>query len=273
MLVRSGGGKLAPDIAAAAQVTEDQQRAFDGATAVVSAIQGGPEVIVDRQLDMLRAARAAGVRRFFPSDYSLNFFGLAEGENINSDWRREFARRADQERGPVEVIHVLQGCFLDEGVLLGFLKVIDLETRTAHFWGDGNEKMQLTTYADTAAYVAEAALTGDGLPERLFVAGDMVSFHELVADVAASLDQTITAISKGSLADLDAEIATRMADRPADIPHWLPLMYWRAMLNGKGKPGPLANDRFASIEPMTARQYFAELASRGTRGLPPTPLR
>ena len=58
-------------------------------------------MIVDAQLRWLRAARAAGVRRFLPSDYSLDFFRLADGENVNSDARRAFAAAAEAERGDV----------------------------------------------------------------------------------------------------------------------------------------------------------------------------
>ncbi|MGH8522382.1 MAG: NmrA family NAD(P)-binding protein [Gammaproteobacteria bacterium] len=193
LLVRPGSrAKLATDVAAASEVVENEAGAFDGVYTVVSAIQGGPETIVDAQLNLLRAARAAGVRRFIPSDYSFNFFGLAEGENPNSDWRREFARRAEQERGAVEVVHVLNGCFLDAGVLFGFLGAFDLEKGEAYLWGDGNEKMEFTTYADTAAYTAEAAVADGPLPDRFFVAGESLTFHELVNQTAAGLGRPVT---------------------------------------------------------------------------------
>ena len=36
---------------------------------------------------------------------------------------------------------------------------------------------------------------------------------------------------------------------------WLPLMYWRAMLSGKGKLGALANARYPEIHPLTVREF------------------
>ncbi len=122
------------------------------------------------------------------------------------------------------------------------------------------QKMQFTTYSDTAAYVAETALADDDLPEQLFVAGDMVTFHEFVDAVAEGFGDNIKTITLGSLPDLDAEIVKRMSDGPTDITSWLPLMYWRGMLSGKGRPGPLLNEQFPSIRPVTVRQYFAALA-------------
>lgn len=207
LLVRPGSrGKLATGIADAADIVEDAASAFDGMQTVVSVVQGHADTIVDAQLEWLRAA---GVRRVIASDYSMNLFGLAEGENLHSDYRREFARRAEQERGDVEVIHVLNGAFLDRGVLFGFLGAIDLDKGEAYLWGDGNEKMAFTTYADTAAYTAEAALDDRPVPDKLFVAGDLLTFHELVAETQAELGRKLAIKKLGTMADLDAAIPRR----------------------------------------------------------------
>lgn len=261
LLVRPGSrAKLSADVAAGAEIVEDEAGAFDGVYTVVSAVQGGPETIVDAQLKFLSAARAAGVRRFIPSGFSFNFFGLGEGENFNSDWRREFARRADKERGAVEVVHVLNGCFLDMGVLFGFLEAFDLKKGEAYLWGDGNNKMEFTTYADTAAYTAEAALADGPLPREFFVAGESLTFHELVNETAAGLGRPITVKKLGTLADLDQETARRLKAEPGNMFAWLPLMYWRGMLNGKGKLGPLMNAQYPAIHPTGVRQYVKSMA-------------
>ena len=57
LLVRPGSrSKVPADPAQAAEIVEDEQTAFQ-ASSVVSAVQGGPETIVDAQLRFLRAAR------------------------------------------------------------------------------------------------------------------------------------------------------------------------------------------------------------------------
>ncbi|HEX4991567.1 MAG TPA: NmrA family NAD(P)-binding protein [Candidatus Binatia bacterium] len=262
LLVRPGSqAKLATDVVAASKIVENEASAFDGVYTVVSAVKGGPETIVDAQLNLLRAARAAGVRRFIPSDYSLNLFGLAEGENVNSDWRREFARRAEKERGAVEVVHVLNGAYLDRGVLFGFLGAFDLEKGEAYLWGDGNERMEVTTYADTAAYTAEAAVADGPLPGEFFVAGESLTFHELVNETAAGLGRPVTVKKLGTLADLDAEIARRLQAEPGNMFSWLPLMYWRGMLNGKGKLGELQNAQYPAIHPTGVREYVKRMVA------------
>jgi len=267
LLVRPGSRyKLPADLAQAAEIVEDEQTAFPGVFSVVSAVQGGPETIVDAQLRFLRDARQAGVRRFIASDYSMNLFTVPEGDNVSSDHRREFGRRADDERGDVEVVHVLNGAFLDRRVLFGFLGAVNLQKREAYGWGDGHAEMQFTTYDDTAAYTAAAALDDRPVPEKLFVAGDSLSFDRLVTEVEAGLGAPMTVKSLGSFSDLDAAIKTRYAAEPANVPAWLPLMYWRAMLNGSGRLGPLMNDRYPNIRPTGVREYVARLATERASG-------
>jgi nucleoside-diphosphate-sugar epimerase len=264
-LVRPGsGGKLGALASAGAEIVESAldagsaaalEAACAGAYSVVSAVQGGPDVIVDAQLVLLRAAASAGVRRFIPSDFSYNLFNLAEGENINSDWRRRFAAEARRERGAVELVHVLNGCFLDRGVLFGFLGAIDLQAMTARLWGDGDALMDFTTYADTALYTAEAARDPEALPEHFNVAGDVLTFHELVRAYEEASGKALSVQKLGTLADLDVAIDAAVKADPGNIFGYLPNMYWRAMLNGKGKLGPLSGARYPHIKPATVKEY------------------
>ncbi len=260
LLVRPESVGKVPGELADAEVVTDEAGAFDGVDVVISAVQGGPETIIDAQLRWLRAARQAGVRRFFPSDFSFDFFGLGEGENVNSDWRRAFAREAAKERGDVEVVHVLNGCFLDHRVLFGFLGAIDLRKREAYLWGDGEQKMEFTTYADTAAFTAEAALDERPLAGSFAVAGESLTFHELMKEVEAGAGFALTVVRRGSLADLDEAIAKARAEQPGNLFAWLPLMYWRGMLNGKGRLSHLRNSEYPGVKPLRVREYLAQTA-------------
>ncbi len=69
--------------------------ACSGASCVVSALSGLREVIVESQTLLLDAALRAGVPRFIPSDYCIDFTKLPPGTNRNLDWRREFRERVD----------------------------------------------------------------------------------------------------------------------------------------------------------------------------------
>ncbi|WP_183030090.1 NmrA family NAD(P)-binding protein [Altericroceibacterium spongiae] len=231
------------------------EKAVDGAFCVISAIQGGPDIIVDAQLRLLETCRKAGVRRLIPSNFSYNIFGLVEGDNINSDDRRAFARAALEVQGDMEVVQVQNGAFLDRRVLFGFLGAFDLEKGCAFLWGDGNEAMDFTTYDDTARFTAEVATDDAVLPNILEIAGETLNFHELVKAYEDASGKSISVSHLGTLADLDKAIEQRRQAEPGNMYAWLPLMYWRAMLSGKAKLHSIANDRYPQIQPVTLREY------------------
>lgn len=184
-----------------------------------------------------------------------NIFSLDDGENINTDDRLAFAREAEAARGTVEVVHINIGAFLDRRVLFGFLGAFDLEVGQAYLWGDGHAAMDFTTYEDTTRFTAEVALDEEQVPAVFEVAGDTLTFHELVKAYEETSGKSITVVQKGSLADLDREIERRRQAEPQNVFAWLPLMYWRGMLSGKGKLLAIANDRYPSIRPLTVRDY------------------
>lgn len=248
-LAAAGVELVAFDAATASDA--ERAAALAGASAVVSTLQGGPDVIVDAQLALLRAAKAAGARRFIPSDYSYDIFGLPEGVNVNSDWRRTLARLAEAEVGPsFEVVHVMQGIFADRGVL-GFLGAFDAERGVVRYWGDGTTPVDWTTWADTARFTAAAALSKEPLPARLYVAGDRKSMLEFAAIWTRETGQAVTSERLGSLDELEAEVGRKLASEPTNMYAWLPLMYARGVYGGQALLGALANGRFPSVQAKT----------------------
>jgi uncharacterized protein YbjT (DUF2867 family) len=68
-------------------------RATRGVDSVVSALQGGPDVIIDGQTALAKAAADNGVRLFIPSDFSVDLFKLPDGSHPNLDIRRAISDR------------------------------------------------------------------------------------------------------------------------------------------------------------------------------------
>lgn len=232
----------------------ERRAAVESAFAVVSAMQGGPEIIIDAQLGLMAAAKAAGARRFIPSDYSYNYFTLPAGINVNSDWRRTFAQKASPEVGAkFEVVHVMQGIFADAGVL-GFLGVLDPATRTARYWGDGTAPIDWATWEDTARYTAAAAVSNEPLPQQLFVSGDRQNIMSFAKTWEAAHGQALKLERLGSLEDLERETARRFSTEPQNMYGWLPLMYARGVFGGQALLGPSHNARFPTIVPETLAQ-------------------
>lgn len=231
-----------------------RSEAVRGAFAVVSALQGGPDVIIDAQLALLRAAKAAGARRFIPSDYSYNVFTLPEGVNINSDWRRTLAQHAEKEVTPTfEVVHVLQGIFADRGVL-GFLGVFDADKGIVRYWGDGTTPIDWTTWEDTARFTAAAALDDAKVPAHFFVSGDRMDMLTFAKTWEAAHGRKAQLEPQGSLPELEQRVQERLRAEPNNMYAWLPLMYARGVFGGQALLGPSHNDRYPHIKAETVSQ-------------------
>lgn len=235
-----------------------REDAVRGAFAVVSTLQGGPDVIVDAQLALLVAARDAGARRFIPSDYSYNFFTLPEGVNLNSDWRRTLATRAAAETtASFEVVHLMQGIFTDRYVL-GFLGMLDGDRAVVRYWGDGATPIDWTTWEDTARFTAAAALDDRAVPERLFVRGDRMDVRTFAKTWETARGRAVTLERLGSLEELAAETKRRLAATPENMYAWLPLMYAQGMYGGQALLGDeIHNARYPHIQPETVAQAIA----------------
>lgn len=229
-------------------------QAVAGAFAVISTLQGGPDVLVDAQYALLRAAKAAGARRFIPSDYSYNIFTLPEGINVNSDWRRTFAEKALPEASDTfEVVHVLQGIFADGGVL-GFLGMFDRENLVIRYWGDGKMPIDWTTWEDTARFTVAAALDERRVPAHLFVAGDRLDLLGFVETWEHVNGKKLVVERLGSLEDLERQTARKLAEEPQNMYAWLPLMYARGVYGGNALLGPLENARYPEIHAENLKQ-------------------
>jgi len=80
--------------------------------AATAALLRTPELpdIVDGQVALAGAAAQNGVRRFLPSDFAIDLFAAPEGAP-----QFDMRRRADSviDALPLEVVHVLNGAFMD----------------------------------------------------------------------------------------------------------------------------------------------------------------
>lgn len=183
--------------------------ALQGASVVVSALQGLGDIIIGTQSEVLDAAIAAGVPRFIPSDFSVDFTDIPEGENRNFDIRRQFYSHIDTK--PIQATSIFNGAFAD---ILGYsAPFVDLKNRTIGYWDSPDWKVDVTTMDDTAAYTAAAALD-DKTPRKLLIAGFQISPEELQQTASAVFGTSFELKNMGSTAELAARNKKERAAHP-----------------------------------------------------------
>lgn len=233
--------------------TDDLAMLVDGAEVVVSAVQGGPDIVTDGQTKLVEAAGKAGVERMIPSDFALDLHKLDYGDNVFLDHRK----RADEAFASTSVkpVYVLTGAFM-EVMVAPFLEIVDFDAGTFSFYGDPDQPMDFTTVADTAAYAAAVALDRDIAGRKFAAAGDVLSMSGFRAAVEAGASVQLEPRRLGSADDLLAEVERRRA-AGKEVPEYVALQYQWAMVTGKGKLSNLENDRFPEIEPVSMKDFVA----------------
>ena len=255
LLVRSAGGvKLKMLLDRGAEVIEGDiadpaslDRATQAVDVIVSAVQGGPEVIVEGQFALAEAGKRNGVRRILPSDYALDLFKATPGEHAAFDWRAEADRRIAAIG--LEQVNVLQGGFMD--LFMPGRGAVDLDRGTVNVFGDGDRLIEVTSVEDTARVIARVALDRGVTPGKFAIAGDRISFRDAGDIIARQTGKTITPVSMGSEADLRAMMQKVPAEKKVLLAY---LLY---MTNGQTALTDLQNGRYPDIRFESFAEYAA----------------
>jgi len=215
--------------------------ACQGASCVVSALNGLRPTIIGTQGRLLDAAIAAGVPRFIPSDFSLDFTRTRPGDNRNMDLRREFMERIN--RAAIKPTSILNGAFAD--LLAGQAPIVLRQFKKILYWGCADQELDFTTKHDVARYTAAVALDPSA-PRYLRIAGAVETPRSL-AEIMTSLTGTPFGLWRAGglgLLSVIIRIAKAFAPQPAAVfPVWQGMQYLRDMSSGNGKLRQLDNDR------------------------------
>jgi uncharacterized protein YbjT (DUF2867 family) len=233
--------------------------ATKGIGVIVSAVQGGPDVIIAGQAALAAAGMRNGVSRMIPSDYSADFRGITTAGHLFLGWREE-ADRAIAAAGMPQT-NVFNGAFL-EMLTAPFFGMVDTGASRVRFWGSADQLYDFTGTADVASYVAALALDDDAPRGAFEVAGDTKSPRQIADIFTKTASRTFTLEALGTLSDLDAELARRQAAAPDDPMQWAALQYHRIMASGRGKLKSIANARYPSISPSTVEMFAKSAAVR-----------
>ncbi|WP_108213198.1 NmrA family NAD(P)-binding protein [Pontibacter mucosus] len=230
-------------------------RACEGATCVVSALSGLHYVIVGIQTLLLNAAVAAGVPRFIPSDFAVDFTKLPYGHNRNLDFRKNFKERLD--KAPIAATSILNGMFTD--LLTGQAPIVLFPIKRVMYYGDANQLMDFTTIQNTAEYTAAAALDSS-TPRYLRIAGDVLNVRGLKEAASKATGEEFNLFRVGGLGLLDTLIKITKALTPDNqevFPAWQGMQYMRDMFSGLPKLEPLDNDRYPEVRWTSVAEVLA----------------
>jgi len=267
LLRRAGGAKnqaLTPLLKRGAEVVEGDlsdrdslDRATQDVDVIVSAIQGGPEVIVAGQVALAEVGKGNGVHRILPSDYALDLFKATPGEHAMFDLRRD----ADERIAAVglEQVNVLQGAFMEMfGPGAG---VMDYDSGVVTFWGDGTQPIEVTSVEDTARMVARVALDRGIGGGKFSFAGDHVSLLDATRVIEEQTGRQFARRSLGSEADLRAAMAQAKQDTSNPY-RAVMLAYSLYMLTGQTALDNLRNDRYPDVQLETFPTFAARALPR-----------
>ena len=265
LLVRSGNkvkrATLDPLLTRGAEIIEGDltdrsslDRATQGVDVIVSAVQGGPDIIIiDGQVALAETGRRNGVRRILPSDNALDLFKAIPGEHPMFDLRRT-ADEAIAAAG-IEHIHVLQGAFM--ALFAPGMGTLDYEARTVTFWGDGTQPIEVISLEDTARMVARVALDRTVGGGKFAFAGDRISILGAAHVVEEQTGRRFERRWLGSEADLRAALAQAAKDT-SNLFAAIMLAYQLTMLTGQISLSDLQNDRYLDVQ----LESFAAFAAR-----------
>ncbi len=233
---------------------EEIANACKGADCVVSALSGLKDVIIDAQTILLDGAIAAGVPRFIPSDYSLDFTKFSDGENRNLDWRRAFHTYLDKTN--IKSTSIFNGAFAD--MLTGQMPLVLFKQKKILCWGEADHKMCFTTMDDTAAYTAKVAMDKES-PRYLRIAGDLKSpadMRALMSELSKTSYKLFRPGGQGLLGFI-IKVARFFASGEKELyPAWQGMQYMHNMIDERALLKSIDNERYPNMQWTTTKDVL-----------------
>jgi hypothetical protein len=230
-----------------------------GVSCVVSSLAGLREVVIDTQKVLLESAIAAGVPRFIPSDYSLDFTNFSYGENRNLDLRREFHEYLD--KASISATSIFNGAFSE--LLTNEMPTILFKQKMILYWGNANYRWGFTTMDNTAEYTAKVAVDSS-TPRYLRIAGDLINPLEMKVVASNVTGQQFRLFRPGgkSLLGIIIKLTRKLAPGEKELyPAWQGMQYMRNMIDERSKIKKLDNDRYPEIRWTTVKDVLTNYLS------------
>ncbi|MBE9030728.1 NmrA family NAD(P)-binding protein [filamentous cyanobacterium LEGE 11480] len=220
---------------------------------VISAVNGDANIMVEGQTNLIKAAEAGGVRRFIPSDYSVDYRKLDWGDNYQLNFRKAILTTLQGSK-KLSYTLILSGVFM-ETLFNPFGMVFDFQKGRFKYWGDGETAFNTTSLHDVAAFTAAAALDEGLANQALEIAGDTLTMKELKALYEENTIEVLHTRNPGSVADLLNWIAVHR-ENSASPNDYLAQQYHYALVSGKGALDKDLKDRYPNLRAISVKEYI-----------------
>ena len=229
-------------------------RALEGVDVVVSAVQGGPDILIDGQVALASAALVAGAKRIFPSDFAVDFSAIPPKDHLFFSWRR-LGQQAIAATGLAQT-NTYNGAFAEVLLPHSGFDLLNQEDSRVHYWGSSTQAYDFTATADVARFVAAATQDPNAPEGPLRVAGDARTPAQ-IADIATRISgREFLPMPLGTLDELSNEIDRRHEKDPQDPMAWVGLQYVRSMASGAGKLNDTHNHLYPTVVPKTVEEFL-----------------
>jgi nucleoside-diphosphate-sugar epimerase len=242
------------------------EEACAGVDAVICAYNGSPELQVEGQLFLLRAADRAGVRIYVSASWNCDWRRQALGDHESYDPYHCFRRLA-------ELSSTVRPHYIFSGILAEVLFSApgrvsfspqnhgcwDPEAKRVEIWGDPACKWQWTSEADAAEFAA-AIVEQENAADGGF--WTVCSGYDSLEDMARIYGQvrgiSVTVERVGSVEELrERALAGRAQGHPTSMWEYIGYFYVLFVVDGTWTPGQFDNEKLG-VKGASLKQYLEQ---------------
>ncbi|KAF1984865.1 NAD(P)-binding protein [Aulographum hederae CBS 113979] len=247
-------------------------RGCSGADAIVCAYGPLPELALDGQLLLLRAAERAGIKRFHAASWNLDWRDLPLGKLETYDPYIAFMYQA-RLTSAIKPLYAFIGVLADtffavpgaghlEDEQRGFW-VTKPDSRRINAYGSGEEKFDWTTEADAAAF-SIALVTSDeaekggfwSFRSQAFSLKELKETYEKVRGTEVKWDPNMGPdVMEGIISQMRGEALEKGALRESWY-SYIGLVYAMYMIRGDMNMRKTDNEKFPEVKPTSLEEYF-----------------
>ncbi|MCJ1310878.1 hypothetical protein MMC25_004546 [Agyrium rufum] len=229
-------------------------KAVTGADVTLCAYLGDNNVMTKGQETLIEASIEAKVSRYIASDFSLDYNKIEMGQLPPKDPMKKIAAYLAERKDQIAAVHPLNGSFMP--IWFSPMGGIFFPKESAFkVYGDGEGKIDVTTYDTAAEYVAEIMLDETATGTLMF-RGDRVSVKDMAAAIKSVYGKEITVESRGSLDDLYNIMFEALQKDPRNVYSWLPKFYNYWSFKEQGLLERNDNSRYPGVKPTSLVDYM-----------------